>query len=92
MTRTLIHGLGYLVFFVWILYATAQGIDDSPCYDDQSVPEMCWPRSENIAFGKTATASNTCGLSEPQEYCVVGIEVSKQQFIIHVLQLTFFTI
>ena len=93
MNEALIRGLGYLVFIVWILDATAQRSDDSPCYDDQGTPEMCMPPWYDIAFGKTVTASNTCGLSEPQEYCVVGLKALETKvYIYHMPYLTHFII
>lgn len=39
------------------------------CYDDEGTPSTCMPRFENLAFNRTAVASNVCG-SPPEDYCM----------------------
>ncbi|TKS84730.1 Laminin subunit gamma-1 [Collichthys lucidus] len=39
------------------------------CYDDEGNPSTCMPKFENVAFNRTAVASNVCG-SPPEDYCM----------------------
>ena len=41
-----------------------------PCYDDFDRPQRCVPPFENIAYKKTVVATNTCGTTQPQQFCL----------------------
>jgi len=55
------------------------GIDNS-CYDSRGRAQKCVPEFVNAAFNITVEATNTCGLTGPQEFClqtgVTGVKKS----------------
>ena len=42
----------------------------SSCYDSNGKAEKCVPEFQNVAFNMVIEATNTCGLTEPQEFCL----------------------
>ena len=40
------------------------------CYDSNGRAQKCVPEFQNAAFNLTVEATNTCGLTGPQEYCL----------------------
>ena len=40
------------------------------CYDSNGRAIKCVPEFQNAAFNLTVEATNTCGLTEPQEFCL----------------------
>ena len=43
---------------------------ENSCYDSQGRAQKCVPEFVNAAFNLTVEATNTCGLTGPQEYCL----------------------
>ncbi|KAH3798034.1 laminin subunit gamma-1-like [Dreissena polymorpha] len=60
--------LTILVCICHVLHSTL-GIDNS-CYDSNGRAQKCVPEFVNAAFNLTADATNTCGLTGPQEFCL----------------------
>lgn len=53
---------------------------ENSCYDDRGRAQKCVPEFVNAAFNLTVDATNTCGLTGPQEFClqtgVTGVKKS----------------
>ena len=52
--------------YVTVCYGQGSAIS---CTDDSGQPQRCVPPFQNIAYNKLIDVTNTCGLSERQEYC-----------------------
>ena len=51
----------------------------SSCYDSKGRAVMCAPEFQNVAFNMEIEATNTCGLTEPQEFCLeTGVTGSRE--------------
>lgn len=72
----------WLVFVVAMnlgLFTNVLAMND--CYNPSTQrPQVCLPPFVNAAFGRPVESSNTCGQTEPQEYClqtgVTGVKKS----------------
>ncbi|XP_062938423.1 laminin subunit gamma-3 [Cynocephalus volans] len=51
-----------------LLAPRAAGAGMGACYDGAGRPQRCLPGFENVAFGRRAEASHTCG-SPPEDFC-----------------------
>ena len=72
-----------VIVVVLCLPHTSLGADNS-CYDARGRPQKCVPEFVNAAFNLTVDATNTCGLTGPQEFClqtgVTGVRKSCGHF------------
>lgn len=58
-----------LIVLIFHLPRFSLGAENS-CYDSRGRAQKCVPEFVNAAFNQTVEATNTCGLTGPQEYCL----------------------
>ena len=63
----------FLLLFALVVcpHANVAQQETSSCYDQSGLPQYCAPPFQNAAYNKPVEASNTCGLLERQDYCLL---------------------